>query len=76
MSYKSTWARIFKIAKPVLTLGLSLLVAAIAKKNDANADVVGPLVNSVGTEIIDEADSALNTSADTSKATIPDSKNK
>ena len=69
MSIKSTWARIFKIAKPVLTLGLSLLVAAIAKKNIPDIDVIAPTVTAVGNEVLDEVDSTLNAPADTAKVT-------
>lgn len=65
MAKKNFWQSIWSIGKPILTLGLSLLVAAIAKKNLPDADIIAPTISTIGTEVINEADSAIEAPADT-----------
>lgn len=56
---KSFWSSLWKLAKPVLTLGISLIVGSLAKKTGQFEEVTNVLGNGVGQEVLEQVDSLL-----------------
>ena len=68
MAKKSFWQILWTIAKPILTVGISLLVPVITKSLGSSSSVVDPLIEQTGTSIINAADSAINGSSNSTDA--------
>lgn len=55
ITFKSIW----RILRPILTLGLSLLATGIAKKNDPQSTQVAETVQTVGDVVLDSIDNEV-----------------
>jgi len=51
--------QIWRFLKPILTLGLSLLVGSIARRDPSNSDVIKVVGSAVSSEVVDEIDTIL-----------------
>lgn len=56
---RSFLSSVWSVAKPVLTLGISLLVANLSKKTGAFEDVTTVVGNGLGNEVIEQIDEAI-----------------
>jgi hypothetical protein len=69
------WAKIWKIIRPVATLGMSVLIDLITKTDTPANTVINTAAKGAGSLIIDELDTLVNKSSDTdftSKSTLPE----
>lgn len=67
MSKSTFWSKIWKIAKPILTLGLSLAVSAIFKSNNATTVAIKEAVSDITEDLVDEVDTVINQTTDSIK---------
>jgi hypothetical protein len=68
MSFKSTWSRIWKIVKPIVTLGLSLAIASIGKSDSVINAAVKTAGKELSDEVINEVDSLVGSDTETLKS--------
>ena len=66
------WAKIWKIIRPVATLGISLLIDLITKTDTPTNTILNTAAKGAGSLIIDEVDTVVNHTSDTD-FTIKDS---
>lgn len=62
--HRSFLASIWAVAKPVLTLGISLIVANLSKKTGAFEEVTTVVGNGIGGEVIEQIDDAIERAED------------
>jgi len=56
---KTTGSKVWSIAKPVLTLGLSLLIGGLSKKTGKFEEVTNVVGNEVVNQVIDSVDNVI-----------------
>jgi hypothetical protein len=66
------WAKIWKIFRPVATLGISVIIDLITKTDTPANTIINTAAKGAGSLIIDELDTVVNNSSDT-EFTIKDS---
>jgi hypothetical protein len=69
------WAKIWKIIRPVATLGISIIIDLLTKTDTPTNTIINTAAKGAGSLIIDELDTAVNKSSDTdfsSESTLPD----
>lgn len=68
--HRSILASFWAVAKPVLTLGISLIVANLSKKTGAFEEVTTVVGNGIGSEVIEQIDDVIERAEDKAHRTI------
>jgi len=70
MASLTFWQKLWRIAKPVVTLGLSLFIGQVTKTTDPLSTAVKKAGTDLSDTVIEEVDSLINQSTDTSKVRL------